>query len=168
MGARGAYNSQKRWVPARAGVYVTDQLAKAMHYAQGKPHGGCVLQLEVSIGNCLHLHSGNLGMRRTWHGEYDSAHAAEGVLGSGSKEEYCIKYPRMVTQLAHVTLVDVGRARAAGFTTAADTTGPAGHCAYWIVWGSWLRQAPGAKAAAVWQVRKPQSWPRSWANCSVF
>ena len=25
------------------GVYVTDHLGKAMRYAQGRPHGGCVL-----------------------------------------------------------------------------------------------------------------------------
>ena len=164
-----------RFIPAKngglrpgAGVYVTDQLAKAMHYAQGKPHGGCVLQLEVDLGDCLHLDGGNLGMRRTWHGEYDSAHAAEGVLGSGSKEEYCIKDPRMVKKLVHVTLVDAGKAKAAGFKTATDAAGPPGHCAYWTVWVSWLQQAPGAEAAADWQVRKTPSWPRSLANCSLF
>ena len=88
------------------GVYVTDQLGKAMRYAQGRPHGCCVLQLEVDIGNCLHLDSSNLGLRQTWQAcnMYDSAHAAEGVLGSGSKEEYCVKDPRRITQLRQVII----------------------------------------------------------------
>ena len=135
------------------GVYVTDQLSKAMNYTEGKPHGGCVLQLDVDIGNCLHLSSSNLHMKKTWHSNgYDSAHAAEEVLSSGSKEEYCIGDARRVKQLEVVTLCDAGKARAAGFKTVTNSAGPPNHCNYWTDWsrGPWLQKA-GAAVTAVWE-----------------
>ena len=142
-------------------LYVTDQLAKAMQYTAGKPQGGCILQL--AAGNCLHLDRSNIHMKGTWQNAgYDSAHAAAGVLGGGSREEYCIKDPRRIRQLESVTLCDTGLATAAGVTTVTDSAGPSGHCPYWQDWGrgQWLqkeqRQEPN-----VWHPARRAAWHSS-------
>lgn len=109
------------------GIYVSDQLVKAMQYAVRAKDGGCILELVVDIGNCLHLDQSTLHMKERWQAAgYDSAHAAEGVLGSGSKEEYCVHDPRRIRQLKHVTLCDAGTATAAGFKTGTGSAGPPG------------------------------------------
>jgi hypothetical protein len=119
----------------RTGIYVTGTLAKAMEYTTKKPHGGCILQLVVDMGNCLHLDPSNLHLQKTWQDAgFDSAHAPDKLLGPHNMEEFCIKEPRRVLQLAVVTPCDAVKAAAAGFKPVQDPRGPPIH---WAHWGQW-------------------------------
>ena len=87
---------------------------------------------------------------------YDSPHAAEGVLGSGSKEEYCIKDPQRIVQLRQVIICNTGNAKVAGFTVVKDPAVPPGEAWLLVEWewedgephsGRWRPYAPDAIAA---------------------
>jgi hypothetical protein len=73
------------------GVYCTKTLEKALQYAKAKP--GIIFELEIDLGNCKTLKTGD-PMMMTWqqHG-FDSAWAPGGANHSGL-EENCVRGPR--------------------------------------------------------------------------
>ena len=155
-------------------LLVSQELIKALQYTATKPHGGCILQLEVDIGDCLHLDSGNLEMRKTWQeAGYDSAHAAEGVLKPGSKVAPspaarpaptstpnffpCIDYHRDCCSKEEYCIKDPMRVRQLCHVTLCDTSkakaagfktvaGSEGPLGCCPYWQDWVRNWPSLSA----------------------
>ena len=155
--ARSGSNAGRR---LGAGVYFSPDIHKAMHYASDKLHGGCILQLEVELGNCYQIRIGDAD-HTSWRDHeppFDSAHAPEGALGGNSLEEFCIRDPRRIRQLSSVTLGNTGKAGRANFTVVHGAAGPPEHWSHWGRWVSWLEGPPppdwefenGAQGSGKW------------------
>jgi hypothetical protein len=101
------------------GLYITTDMAKAMHYARRKPAKGAIFKLKVDLGRCYKLEDKDDPLRTTWqsHG-YDSCYSRPGVLTTqpAGLEENCLKDPtppRCV--ITEVILPHTGEARRLGY-----------------------------------------------------
>lgn len=106
------------------GLYITTDIAKALHYASTNPAKGAIFKLKVDLGRCYKLKSAQDPLRRTWqdHG-YDSCYSSAGMLQTqpAGLEENCLKDPsppRCV--IMEVILPQTGEARRLGYEVDTD------------------------------------------------
>jgi len=98
------------------GVYCSSTLQKAMDYANGKPHGGVVLELKIDLGRCKELEV-NDPMMKTWQENgYDSAWCPFSAVDPADrgKEENCIKDPARIT-VVRTFAADTSRIKQGGY-----------------------------------------------------
>ena len=97
-----------------SGLYVTTTLQKALNYAGRNPCQGAIFELRVQLGRCYTVTVNDSNRTKWQEMGYDSAWAAEGIIGE--REENCIKDPRppRVT-IQNISLGHTGEAKRAGY-----------------------------------------------------
>jgi hypothetical protein len=96
------------------GLYVTTTREKALQYAKPMPCKGAIFELRVELGLCYTVTANDRNQANLQNMGYDSAWAAEGIIGE--REENCIKDPhppRVVIQ--NITLGHTGEADRASY-----------------------------------------------------
>jgi hypothetical protein len=96
------------------GLYVTTTLQKALNYAERNPCQGAIFELRVQLGRCYKVTVDDRNMKKWQEMGYDSAWAAQGIIGE--REENCIKDPRPPrVVIQNITLGHTGEAKRAGY-----------------------------------------------------